>query len=145
MLIIDEISMVGSDFLLEIHRRLSEIMGNDSPFGGVSVLAVGDLYQLPPVGHPFIFSPPQDLFAHIHMPLWQEHFRIVELTDIMRQRNDIQFAQLLNRVRTVSQTKEDIKVLCQRMISPDNPDFPQDALHVYATNNNVDKHTSSSI
>ena len=49
LLIIDEVSMVGSDMLLDIHNRLNEIKGisDDSCFfGNVSVLAVGDLYQL---------------------------------------------------------------------------------------------------
>ena len=36
--------------LLTIHRRLCGIMGNEEPFGGVSILAVGDLLQLPPLG-----------------------------------------------------------------------------------------------
>ena len=40
---IDEISMVGGDLLLQIDRRLRAIKGDDKPFGGVSVLAVGDL------------------------------------------------------------------------------------------------------
>ena len=50
--------MVGSDRLLNIQRRLTEIMKSDDPFGGVSLLAVGDLYQLPPVCHSPIYTPP---------------------------------------------------------------------------------------
>ena len=58
LLIIDEVSMVGADMLLEVHKRLQQIKGvpNDVMFGGVSVLAVGDLYQLPPVAQPMLFS-----------------------------------------------------------------------------------------
>ena len=58
LLIIDEVSMVGSNMLLEIHRRLQQIkgVGSDSMFGGVSILAVGDLYQLPPVCQPSVFD-----------------------------------------------------------------------------------------
>jgi len=71
--ILDEVSMVGSNMLLEIHRRLQQIKGgsdnkvfggvsivaeihrrlqqikggsDNKVFGGVSILAVGDLYQL---------------------------------------------------------------------------------------------------
>jgi ATP-dependent DNA helicase PIF1 len=43
LLIIDEISMVGADHLYTIHKRLSEIMTTDKPFGGISIIAVGDL------------------------------------------------------------------------------------------------------
>ena len=48
LVIIDEVSMVGSDTLFDIYRRLKEIMGrsefDESIFGNVSILAVGDLY-----------------------------------------------------------------------------------------------------
>ena len=51
LLIIDEISMVGCNMLLDIHKRLNEILvqPDDVMFGNVSILAVSDLYQLPPV------------------------------------------------------------------------------------------------
>ena len=50
--IIDEVRMVGSNMLLEIHKRFQQIkdVSDDTVFGDVSILAVGDLYQLPPVG-----------------------------------------------------------------------------------------------
>ena len=53
--IIDEVSMVGSNMLLEIHKRLQQIKGvsDDKVFGSVSIL---DLYQLPPVGQAPLFS-----------------------------------------------------------------------------------------
>ena len=65
LLIIDEVSMVGSNMLLEIHKRLQQIKGvsGDVTFGGVSILAVGDLYQLPPVGQPWLFSTVSDSYA----------------------------------------------------------------------------------
>ena len=46
LLIIDEVSMVGADMLLEIHKRLQQIKAvlPDVMFGQVSILAVGDLY-----------------------------------------------------------------------------------------------------
>ena len=52
LLIIDKVSMVGSNMLLEIHKRLQQIKAvlPDVMFGGISILAVGNLYQLPPVG-----------------------------------------------------------------------------------------------
>ena len=51
MIIIDEISMVSNKFLLNVHQRLVEIFGC-SPhitFAGISVIACGDFYQLPPI------------------------------------------------------------------------------------------------
>ena len=66
LVIIDEVSMVGSN-MLKIHKRLQQIKGVsvDVTFGGVSILAVGDLYQLPPVGQPWLFSTVSDSYAQI--------------------------------------------------------------------------------
>lgn len=47
-LIIDEISMVSATTLLHIHRRLEEGTGVQAPYGGVSVIFIGDFFQLPP-------------------------------------------------------------------------------------------------
>ena len=54
LVIIDEISMVPSKLLFQIHQRFIEIFENTSnvPFAGKSVLLCGDLYQLPPVRAP---------------------------------------------------------------------------------------------
>ena len=47
LLIIDEISMVSNNRLLHIHQRLKEIFGTSS--SKISIIAVGDLHQLPPI------------------------------------------------------------------------------------------------
>ena len=97
--IIDEVSMVGSNMLLEIHKRLQQIKGvsDDKVFGGVSILAVGDLYQLPPVGQAPLFSTVSDCYAQLYGSgsLWVDHFLMLELTEVMRQRGDIAFSELL--------------------------------------------------
>ena len=49
LLIIDEISMVRADTIDYIDRVLRHVRSNNRPFGGVQVLMIGDLYQLPPV------------------------------------------------------------------------------------------------
>ena len=140
LLIIDEISMVGSDQLLSVHRRLAEIMNSDEPFGGVSVLAVGDLYQLPPVGHFPIYTAPSDTLAALYGSLWKKHFKIIELTQIMRQKNDVQFANALNRFRTEEQTEEDIELIKTREVDNLGVPGPPEALHIYALNSDVDAH-----
>ena len=147
LLIIDEVSMVGADMLLEVHKRLQQIKGvpNDVMFGGVSVLAVGDLYQLPPVAQPMLFSTVRDSYAQFYKSgsIWQDEFEILELDEIMRQRGDNAFAELLCRVRTASYTKDDIAVLESRVVSPDSHDYPSEALHVYKLNADVDEHNDS--
>ena len=142
ILVLDEISMVGTDLLLSIHRRLCDVMGNQDPFGGVSVLAVGDLLQLPPVGRFPIFDPPTDEMAALYGSLWKNHFEMIELTEIVRQKNDENFASLLNRVRIGKQTTEDIEILKQREISINSPDYPKLAPHIFAFNADKDKHNT---
>ena len=137
--IIDEISMVGSNMLLEIHKRLQQIKGvsDDKVFGGVSILAVGDLYQLPPVGQAPLFSTVSDRL-YGSGSLWVDHFLMLELTEVMRQRGDIAFSELLCRVRTNSCTSDDIRTLKSREIAADVADYPTQALHVYRLNADVD-------
>lgn len=99
LVIIDEVSMVGSNMLFEIHRRLQQIKGvsPDITFGGVSILAVGDLYQLPPVAQSQVFSTVSDSYAQFYGSgsLWVDEFELIELDEIMRQRGDIAFSELL--------------------------------------------------
>ena len=138
LLIIDEISMVGSNMLLQIHKRLQQLKGkgDEVTFGGISILTVGDLYQLRPVAQPHVFAQVGDAYARLHKSgsLWLDEFKMIELDEIMRQRGDAQFAQLLCRVRTATCTEEDIKVLESRTITDDHPNYPHDALHAYPCN-----------
>ena len=57
LIIIDEISMVGNT-LLHIHQRLKEIFGSATSqlFASISIIAVGDLCQLPPIRKRFVFD-----------------------------------------------------------------------------------------
>ena len=54
VIIIDEMSMVGNRTLSFIDTRLQQLTGTKAVFGGLSVIAVGDLYQLKPVGDTLI-------------------------------------------------------------------------------------------
>ena len=134
LVIIDEVSMVGSNMLLEIHKRLQQIKGvaDDVMFGGVSILAVGDLYQLPPVGQALLFRPVSDCYAQFYSSgsLWVDEFQMTELTQNMRQRGDSAFSDLLCRARTNTCTSEDIQTLKSRQIIPGMENYPNNALHV---------------
>ena len=142
LVIIDEVSMVGSNMLLEIHKRLQQIKGvsDDAVFGGVSILAVGDLYQLPPVGQAALFSTVSDSYAQLYGSgsLWVDQFQMIELTEVMRQRGDSPFSELLCRVRTNSCTSDDIDTLKSIIIPNDAVNYPTQALHVYRLNVDVD-------
>ena len=59
MVIIDEISFIGPEMMAIVSRRLNEIVSPHEPnkkFGSVAVVAMGDFYQLPPVGQESLFT-----------------------------------------------------------------------------------------
>ena len=134
LVIIDEISMVSAPILSYIHGRLQQIKGTSdtSYFGKVSVLAVGDFYQLPPICPSTPLCFPHD---EILKDIWNKLFQKVELTQIMRQKDDAIFAQMLNRLRVRKQTepldKEDEQLLESRRVNNDSVTPPSDALHLF--------------
>ena len=138
--------MVGASMLLEIHKRLQQIKGvaPDVTFGGVSVLAVGDLYQLPHVAQSQLFSTVSDSYAQLYRSgsLSVDEFVMHELDEIMRQKGDSAFAELLCRVRTDDCTQTDIDILKSRVIPPDMANYPHHVLHVYRLNVDVDERNS---
>lgn len=71
---IDEISMVGNFFLSLLDTRLQAIKGNHQAFGGVSVIAMGDFYQLKPVFDGWIFDDLNKGFTALAPNLWKESF-----------------------------------------------------------------------
>ena len=72
-------------------------------------------------------------------------FNGFELTEIMRQQEDQDFASLLRRVRTNDLTDEDKKQLESRVISKSDPDYPSDAVHVFATNALADEYNAEKL
>ena len=140
VVIIDEISMVGNMTLSFIDTRLQQLTGSKAAFGGLSVIAVGDLYQLKPVGDFLICL---DLKSSLARNLWKELFTMYELVDIMRQKDDLAFAQLLNRLRLNEMTEEDKQVLQTRVFDRDTGDYPKDAVHLFARNFYVKKHNDN--
>ena len=121
--IIDEISMVSADMLYNLDLRLREITMVDAVFGGLSVLAFGDLYQLEPVKARYVFKEPtnkEHALAFALRNLWKL-FTVVTLVENHRQGEDKVFGDLLNRVRTGDHTEEDIALLQTRV-------FPKSAL-----------------
>ena len=149
VVIIDEISMIGAETLYKIHMHLQEIKGlhySDTRFGNVTIIAVGDLYQLPPLKDKKIYDTPGNNYdpslISLHGSLWQENFNFHELKHIVRQK-DQQFAQLLNRVHEAQITEDNEATLKQRVTTLDNPIHFTDALHVYGTNHQTDQYNST--
>ena len=139
LVFIDEISMVGNTmFNVQMNNRLKDIKGCSLPFGGVSIVAIGDLFQLQPVMDSYIFKDMDNNGYGILTPnIWQELFKMFELKQIMRQRECRQFAEMLNRLREGNHTNEDIMELKRRIILPSSVSYPRDVPHLFVQNNKV--------
>ena len=102
LLIIDEISMVRADLLDAIDHSLRLYRRSGQPFGGVQLLMIGDVQQLPPVvtdeEKPYLEQVYPSPFFFCSKALQRTHYLTIELTQVYRQ-SDAHFVQLLNRVR----------------------------------------------
>ena len=134
VVIIDEISMVSCSMFSFIDQRLQELKGTRIPFGGLSVIAVGDLYQLKPVTGDWIFNDMTHGASSLSTNLWKDHFEIFELNEIMRQKDDKEFAEMLNRLRVDALTNEDKMKLEKCKVSKDQDNYLVNAPHLFAEN-----------
>lgn len=125
VIVIDEISMVRAD-LLDCVDKFLRLNGRtyQQPFGGLQMIFIGDLYQLPPV----VTSHEKEIF-HSQYPtpyFFSAHFfeyfamEWVELEKIYRQK-DISFIHLLNSIRNRTTSDTDIARLNQR-VKPESGD-----------------------
>jgi len=114
LIIIDEVSMMRCDLLDAIDTVMRSVRRNSVPFGGVQMLFIGDLYQLPPVTKegewdlvadhytsPFFFSA---------QALQDADMLLIELKKVYRQ-SDERFIHLLNRIRDNRVDEHDLEKL----------------------------------
>ena len=73
------------------------------------MLLCGDLLQLQPVKQQGVWIPPKTYnYDAFQGSVWQNYFFLHELIEIVRQSSDLQFAEMLKRIREGKQTEEDI-------------------------------------
>lgn len=138
VIVIDEVSMVRADLLDCVDQFLKIIRRRkDAPFGGVKMIFIGDLYQLPPV----VTSAEREIFSlHYKSPYFfsanvfpQIQLELVELEKIYRQKDE-EFIKILNSIRNNSVTPKEIETLNSRY----DPSFePKDDLYIYLTTINA--------
>jgi len=114
-LIIDEISMVSSDLLDAIDRQLRGIRMNREPFGGVQIVMIGDVYQLPPVvtkeGKKYYTNAGYRSEWFFDAEVWQDaEFKTFSLEKVHRQADNT-FIDLLNTVRDGTTTQQELNLL----------------------------------
>lgn len=128
LVIIDESSMASSEMIDLVDVALKKVNSSNAPFGGVTVMAIADFFQLEPVlakadiqragGKKWAFE--SDSWAHL---------RPVQLTQVIRQK-DSHFAAVLNRMRVGQTTDADttwLKRESRQSGSADLAIFPSNA------------------
>ena len=142
LIIIEEVSLISSDMLYKIDAKLKEIfhLRSKTPFGGVGVMFVGDLLQIPPVKGKYIFQPPnnpKNLKAFQNLGLWKL-FEPWILKHNHRQGEGGEWANCLNRLRMGIVTEEDLKCLKSR--ETEDPIHDVNAVHLCFTNLETEDH-----
>ncbi|MFV5694156.1 helix-turn-helix domain-containing protein [Flavobacterium sp. LB3P122] len=132
LLVIDEVSMLRADLLDAMDYMMQTVRKKSTPFGGVQVLFIGDLLQLPPVIRDEEWRTLKTyykgkFFFHSHV-VQQNPPLYIELSKIFRQTDDT-FIAVLNNLRNNQITQEDILTLNQYV----KPDFDLKANKGYIT------------
>ena len=122
-IVIDEVSMLRADILQAIDYSLRHNGGDKSrAFGGKQILFVGDVFQLPPISNESdevdrylfneLYNSPYFFDCDAYRDL-KPHF--FEFTKSHRQREDLQFVNLLDKVRTCTVDKQTLSKLNERV------------------------------
>jgi uncharacterized protein YpbB len=132
LLIIDEVSMLRADLLDAMDFMMQTVRKKNNPFGGVQVLFIGDLLQLPPVIRDDEWRTLKNYYKgkfFFHSQVVQQNPPLyIELDKIFRQTDDA-FISVLNNLRNNQISKEDIATLNQYV----QPNFDLKANKGYIT------------
>jgi hypothetical protein len=125
LLIIDEVSMLRADLLDAIDYRLRAAKNNyTTPFGGVQLLLIGDLFQLPPIVKDAEWNVLSNFYASIHFfesrALKESGYTYIELDKVYRQQDET-FLQLLNNLRNNACTPDDLALLNKHVDTTPDP------------------------
>lgn len=143
MLVFDEISMVRSDTFEMMNQICQKAKGNNLPFGGIPVVVVGDLFQLPPVVsdeaiHNYLINEYGGIYffdSHV-IQNNLDKVRLFELTKSYRQKNDPEFVKLLDAFRVPLSPEKKVELL-DSLNSRVSSDLPDDAIYIASSNDEV--------
>ena len=113
------------------------------PFGGVNIIAVGDLFQLQPVKGNFIFMDLRHNYGPLATNLWCEYFTLFEFKEIMCQKDDKEFAEILNRLHIGIYTKKDIDIIETRRVTQEQSEQLHHIPHFFPTRQRVESYNES--
>jgi uncharacterized protein YpbB len=137
LLIIDEVSMLRADLLDAIDWTLRNVRRTNEPFGGVQVLFIGDLMQLPPVVKSDEWSVLRQYYTGMFFfsakVLQEQKPLYIELSTIYRQQDE-EFIKVLNHLRDNRITEEDVKIL-NHFVDPDFDALKEEGYITLTTHN----------
>jgi len=142
---INEISMVSITMFKQIDFRLKEIFHTTEKFGGKSIICFGDFHQLRPVQDRFVFQASSSKYDSLFENTLWEPFKAFELTEIMRQKNDQQFANALNNLSIGMCTDYDIALFKSREMTNLSLLPPSETIRLFKTNEEVDAYNRYSL
>ena len=146
LIIIDEESMVKADMLYQLDLKLQELKERVGvPFGGVAILAFGDILQLRPVLGAFAFEKPKNNEFHATFKLqnrW-EMFKVINLEVNHRQGEDRSYAETLNRIRVGKMNEEDIAKLTTTVRQKNHKDLKDVNLFIVPTRKTCAKYNKN--
>lgn len=141
LLIIDEVSMVRADLMDHIDVELRRIRRNSKPFGGVQLLMIGDLQQLPPIAHggedELLRQYYKTLYFFSSTALKSMKYSCIELKNVYRQ-TDSHFIDILNHARDCTLTSQDISDLNARYVPGFSPKPEDGYIRLMTHNRQVD-------
>jgi len=137
LLIIDEVSMLRADVLDAMDWMLRNVRKINKPFGGLQVLFIGDLLQLPPVVKPQEWNFMREyyhgpFFFNAHV-IQEDKPLYIELQKVYRQQ-DQTFLNILNNLRNNEITEQDTEVL-NKYVDPDFKSIDHDDYITLTTHN----------
>lgn len=133
IIIIDEVSMLRADVLDMMDLALRICRRNTQPFGGVQMLFIGDLHQLPPIvrDENILKNYYESLFFFDSLALKKLPLISIELTTVYRQKDEY-FLNILNSIREGKHNNIDFKTLNEQY----DPDFNPKDSYIYLTSHN---------
>ena len=145
MLVIDEISMVRSDTLEMIHRLCAGAKENELPFGGIPIVLVGDLFQLPPVVEneavqEYLVNEYGGIYFYDSHVIKENigHIRLFELTKSYRQNSDPEFARILDAFRSPLSLEKRSRLL-DAINTRVTDTLPEDAVYIASSNESINR------
>ena len=137
----DEISMVGRRLWNKSDQRLMEIFGTKEDFGGLHVIVVADFYQMAPVRDSYVFNDNRG-YGPLAINLRTKHMQIYTLTEIMHQRGEKLFCEVLNRLRTADLTEDNV-VFESRIVKKADSHYLPEARHFFPLKTTVRNHNEA--